>query len=328
MAFAVKFAFMCLIVGLVLRDYQVSSGIIEDPIISSIGKDSSENENSESIVDEKKHQTTENNYHNDHYITTKKPSILQGIAEKFGFGKPGPSKPPKKPLVDLQHFFKPQPVVTSTKTLVIEVTKRLTRHPVCIASKIGVPHCDSYHENEHHHSPNKVTYKENDDNKTEEIPKENGEELWVGDFKNDGIYIEPSASMKMSSDLATKLPEIIDGEGSEARSGRYLQFARETPAVPDVKSTIEDGEIDTFYESDETDEEGKYLFKKAETKVVTKTLWVTRVQKVTDYKVTATLVPENCIPSELNFPRCSYPHPDTLTWKNGEKKDNEPNSEE
>lgn len=40
------------------------------------------------------------------------------------------------------------------------------------------------------------------------------------------------------------------------------------------------------------------------THYTTKTLWVTKVEKYIDHKVTATLEVKNCVPTELHIPLC------------------------
>lgn len=97
--------------------------------------------------------------------------------------------------------------------------------------------------------------------------------------------------------------EVPIEEDEEGRSGRYLEVGIPTPSVS-LKST---GEIDEEPESKSrfVDE----LFHKAPLKhYTTKTLWVTKVEKLIDYRVTATLEAKNCIPVDLQIPLCSSPH--------------------
>jgi hypothetical protein len=79
-----------------------------------------------------------------------------------------------------------------------------------------------------------------------------------------------------------------------SREGRYLEFRRNTPVVPATNSA---------------DTNARLLNLAPQTHIATQTLWVTKVQKVMDYRVTATLEAKNCVPSDLKIPFCRGPPP-------------------
>jgi hypothetical protein len=83
-------------------------------------------------------------------------------------------------------------------------------------------------------------------------------------------------------------------ELESSREGRYLEFRRNTPVVPAPSSA---------------DTNARLLNLAPETHIATQTLWVTKVQKVMDYRVTATLEAKNCVPSDLKIPFCRRPPP-------------------
>lgn len=96
---------------------------------------------------------------------------------------------------------------------------------------------------------------------------------------------------------ATALPTVPQKEGDTLElepslKARYLEFRRETP-VPPTTATADNARL--------------LLNLSPETHIATKTLWVTKVQKVTDYRVTATLEAKNCVPSNLKIPLCPPP---------------------
>jgi hypothetical protein len=73
-----------------------------------------------------------------------------------------------------------------------------------------------------------------------------------------------------------------------------LEFRRQAPA-PLATTT--------------SDNTARLLNLPPETHYATQTLWVTRVLKVTDYRVTATLEAKNCVPVDLKVPFCQTPPP-------------------
>jgi hypothetical protein len=86
--------------------------------------------------------------------------------------------------------------------------------------------------------------------------------------------------------------DIVELEPS--REGRYLEFRKTTPVAPTT---------------DSADTNARLLNLKPETHIATQTVWVTKVQKVMDYRVTATLEARNCVPSDLKIPFCRGPPP-------------------
>lgn len=94
-----------------------------------------------------------------------------------------------------------------------------------------------------------------------------------------------------------------DVSAPEAREGRYVEI---TPLI----NTPEEVEI-----KDEPEEPSyspismvqNLLHRSPVTHYKTKTLWVTKVEKVLDTRVTATLLAKNCVPTNSHIPLCS-PH--------------------
>jgi len=102
--------------------------------------------------------------------------------------------------------------------------------------------------------------------------------------------IPPSTSQLTAPQKEGQTPEL-----ESSREGRYLEFRRQTPVPP---ATIT------------PDDTARLLNLPPETHYATQTLWVTRVLKVTDYRVTATLEAKNCVPVDLRVPFCqAYPPP-------------------
>lgn len=189
----------------------------------------------------------------------KKPSGLHGFL--VNLIKPKPHKKPSP-----QHHPKNENVVT--KTTMIQVTKRVTTHPVCMTVNGEKPQC---------------------------ILKSAGK-------SDDGLYIMETTAIPDLSDFSAVKDSQDDSE-ILSRSARYLSFDEPTPEIGEVKSAIVDDEIE-----DENDETGRFIFHKHSKKVtVTKTLYVTKVQKVTNYGITATLSVSNCIPIDVNIPYCPKP---------------------
>jgi hypothetical protein len=99
---------------------------------------------------------------------------------------------------------------------------------------------------------------------------------------------------------ATAVPTVPQTEEESlelepSREARYLEFRRETPAPPTTSTSA--------------DSNARLLNLPRETHTATRTLWVTKVQKVTDYRVTATLEAKNCVPNDLKVPFCQAPPP-------------------
>lgn len=101
--------------------------------------------------------------------------------------------------------------------------------------------------------------------------------------------IPPSTSQLTAPQKAGETPEL-----ESSREGRYVEFRRQTPVPP---ATIT------------TDDTARLLNLPPETHYATQTLWVTRVLKVTDYRVTATLEAKNCVPVDLKVPFCQASPP-------------------
>jgi hypothetical protein len=101
--------------------------------------------------------------------------------------------------------------------------------------------------------------------------------------------IPPATSQLTVPQESEDVPEL-----EPSREGRYLEFRRETPTPPATTSS---------------DNTARLLNLPPETHFVTQTLRVTRVLKVTDYRVTATLEAKNCVPVDLKVPFCQTSPP-------------------
>lgn len=100
----------------------------------------------------------------------------------------------------------------------------------------------------------------------------------------------PPATFELTApQKAGQTPEL-----ESSREGRYLEFRRQTPAPPATTTS---------------DDTARLLNLPPETHYATQTLWVTRVLKVTDYRVTATLEAKNCVPVDLKVPFCQASPP-------------------
>jgi hypothetical protein len=93
---------------------------------------------------------------------------------------------------------------------------------------------------------------------------------------------------------ATTVPTMPQGgedtvELEPSHEGRYLEFNRKTPEAPIT---------------DSADINARLLNLRPQTHIATHTVWVTKVQKVMDYRVTAILEAKNCVPSDLKIPFC------------------------
>ncbi|PSN41034.1 hypothetical protein C0J52_17733 [Blattella germanica] len=194
--------------------------------------------------------------------------------------------PPKLPF--LPAIFKPKETITATKTLYAEVTKLVTRHPVCMTVYGVKPPClpVELHAG-HQHGP--------DCYKREEIDYETG--------LDEGLYIEPTASLNLIPTTYVQhdvdSPNLEEGDPLDlepSREGRYLEFHRHTPT--------------TSASAEEVLEETDRLIKihPPKTHTITQTLWVTKVQKVIDHRITATLEAKNCVPVDPKIPFCHPPH--------------------
>lgn len=209
-------------------------------------------------------------------------------------------KPIKKSEEDPQKSEEdPKKVHIVKKTKVVEVTKRVVVNPVCMTVHGKKPECSPH-----------IGPKSNED---------------------EGLfYVESTVAPKMGDFI---LSEEDEDQIAMSRSARYLSFGSATPEIAEVKSSIEEGEIEELSEEEEeeevsVDEMGRFIFHKKKPKKVTSihTIFVTKVQKVTDYKVTATLSAENCVPAniDLDIPLCPK-KPDIKNpikfWKEEETKE-------
>nr|CAD7256646.1 unnamed protein product [Timema shepardi] len=198
-------------------------------------------------------------------------------------------------LPHLPHHHKE--TIIATKTLFVEVTKQLTRHPVCVTVYGVKPPCLPYLES--HHGPHwRAGVAEDGDDDGLDEP---------------GLYIQPTAALRIPPASAASDLYQMDLEFStdidSSRQGKYLEFKAATPA-PSLQL---EASISSEPSDDSLAEHPRLvqhlLHHKPETKVITKTLWVTKVEKVIDHRVTATLVAQNCVPTDAKIPFCGESHP-------------------
>jgi hypothetical protein len=109
--------------------------------------------------------------------------------------------------------------------------------------------------------------------------------------------ILPTTSQLTAPLKAGQTPEL-----ESSREGRYLEFRRQTPTPPATTAS---------------DDTARLLNLPPETHYATQTLWVTRVLKVTDYRVTATLEAKNCVPVDLKVPFCQASPPPASDYDQG-----------
>ncbi|KAK9500994.1 hypothetical protein O3M35_002136 [Rhynocoris fuscipes] len=191
-----------------------------------------------------------------------------------------------------EHIKKPfkKAKVTETTTVYIEVTKRVTRHPICVTAYLPKPPClNNYYYDELRDVEN--DYEESyvqeepklaiEPTRVVELPTVRGAEL---------ISSSDEETVAVTDDLEQK------SEDYNKRNARYL--------VPHPPLNFET--------DDEVEENGRIIKKDflKNTHYVTKSIIVTKVEKTFDHRVTATLVAKNCIPSAPRFPHCGkFHHP-------------------
>ncbi|KDR14247.1 mucin-2-like isoform X2 [Zootermopsis nevadensis] len=221
------------------------------------------------------------------YVTTPPPHTVTVHLPSLPTLPALPALPPLPALPQLPSpLLPPRETITATKTLYVEVTRRITRHPVCMTVYGVKPPCLPVDLHSGHNAAH-----EPDCWKRDSPPEE--ESLW-GDDLQEGLYIEPTSVLRIPS--ATAVPAVPQKEEDTpelepSHKARYLEFRRETPAPPTTASA----------------DNARLLNLSPETHTATRTLWVTKVQKVTDYRVTATLEAKNCVPSDLKLPFCQAP---------------------
>lgn len=204
-------------------------------------------------------------------------------------------------LPQLPQFPQKKPAPKVTKTVFVEITKRITRNPVCITAYPGKVPCGQVAAHNGPHNNDYYGHYPKSENNNEER-----EESF--ESEEESVYIEPTAALRMPEATALWYGDDIvdeDMEPSELRQGKYLEFRR-TPIVDTPVELIDTEAVD--------DEEVEYprfidqLMGRGKKQTVTKTLFVTKVQNVIDNRVTATLIAENCIPKDDRFPKCRPTH--------------------
>ncbi|XP_039301444.1 uncharacterized protein LOC111056733, partial [Nilaparvata lugens] len=235
---------------------------------------------------------------------------------------------PNHPINHLP-FNQNRPTITATKTVYVEVTSRVTKHPVCIEVEGVKPPCLSaptkyhhgynYHDQGHghgHRSGSQHQYTQEEDNF-----REGGQELLINPSATAAVQLsEPTRILGGVTQSAPSPSEYTDVDSESdygSRSGRYLQLHSATPTAP----LASDADIRDAPDDSQGQGQGRIieqlLNRQPEVHYATKTLWVTKVEKFIDYRVTATLEVKNCVPSEFKFPQCQkihhppapHPHP-------------------
>ncbi|RZF48045.1 hypothetical protein LSTR_LSTR002111 [Laodelphax striatellus] len=212
---------------------------------------------------------------------------------------------PNHPINHLP-FNQARPTITATKTVYVEVTSRVTKHPVCIEVQGVKPPCLA--------APTKYQhgYNYHDSHRSQQQYAEEG-----GYFREGGqeLPINPTAAVhnieptrilggvSESAPAPSEYTGEFEDESYDSRSGRYLQLHSATPTAP-LRS---DADVQEAPEGEGRIIE-QLLNRQPEVHYATKTLWVTKVEKFIDYRVTATLEVKNCVPSEFRFPQCQKIH--------------------
>lgn len=189
---------------------------------------------------------------------------------------------------------KPQPKVT--KTVYVEITKRVTQNPICVTAYGNQPPCAKF--GLHNQQPQNVNHGH--------YPKSESEDLHNFETEEE-LFIEPTAVARMPESTALwNVEDMIEDymEPSDSREGKYLEFRR-TPIVSTPLESIDtDPNVNDDMQYPRLIDQFMGLGKK---QTVTKTLFVTKVQRIVDNRVTATLVAENCLPTD-RFAMCPPSH--------------------
>lgn len=90
--------------------------------------------------------------------------------------------------------------------------------------------------------------------------------------------------------------EVDEPDVEASRSAKYLEFKERTQPKT-VDELLEGSELSSVLSI-------RNPFQRQTTEYVTKTVLVTKLEKITDHRVTATLVAQNCLPVDPKIPRC------------------------
>ncbi|XP_073974416.1 uncharacterized protein isoform X2 [Rhodnius prolixus] len=213
---------------------------------------------------------------------------------------------PELPQLHLPEVPKPfqRETITATETIYVETTKKVTRHPICVTAYGPKPPCL---EAAHHEALNEL--------------ENNMDEMYIHEK---ALFIEPTKISELPSVRSTASLEgtadslpyedaaaVEPSHEGRKRDGRYLvshpKFRFETPQNQDSEKKVAGFLKSTHY--------------------VTKTLYVTKIEKTLDHRVTATLVAKNCLPTEPRIPFCDPLHPVNegahVDWKDSTGDDQE-----
>lgn len=111
-------------------------------------------------------------------------------------------------------------------------------------------------------------------------------------------------SVSEDPDSSVEDDEGPQASAPEARQGRYIDF---TPLLSDVEDVEIKDDSPAEHSFSPINVVQNLLHRSPVTLYKTKTLWVTKVEKVLDTRVTATLLPKNCVPTNSHIPLCA-PH--------------------
>ncbi|XP_014246242.1 uncharacterized protein LOC106664738 [Cimex lectularius] len=201
-----------------------------------------------------------------------------------------PALPHLPTFTKLPAHFKKE-TVTATKTVYVELTKRVTRHPICVTAYGIQPPClgesyerevlDDFEENMDQLRKHQIT--------PTPVPS-----IHVPATRVLGSITESEVTMEEAK-------EVPKNEETNHRQGRYIvrhpipMMAMEVRSEPDYR--LVDSEKEKLL---------KGLLKA--THHITQTIWVTKIEKIYDHAVTATLVAKNCFPTDPKIPLCGPIH--------------------
>lgn len=105
--------------------------------------------------------------------------------------------------------------------------------------------------------------------------------------------------------MATTLHEPAGyHEVEDSRSGRYYQFRDRADTVKETDTGRDEIRLEGSESTTQAPSTNRFPFGQRQTTYVTKTLLVTKLEKYTDHRVTATMIAHNCIPVDPSIQRC------------------------
>ena len=187
------------------------------------------------------------------------------------------------------------------------MTRRQTVHPVCYTAYAVKAPC--------------LPYRRKDQEKNEDSPASYLELHTVNHVHESyDIYgdedviseqtIRPTSAVRVApTSLYAPAPPV---EIEDSRSGKYLKFGgdkidkvKESEVKDEVR--LEGSESERSETTTSAPSPSRFPFgvrPRQTTEYVTKTVLITKLEKFTDHRVTATMVAHNCLPVDPSIPRC------------------------